>query len=202
MLLNLWARITGKDQRQPVPQQQANVLGRFEDMTVLHPYGLFTDLPNDTIAKQLGDDTLLAMVIKRPTDSARGEVVVFHPETESRIIFRNSGNVEIYTEGNGDVNVISARDVNVQSENIQLNASSNIICNAETMQFVASNSITFDTLSAAFTGSVTVQGGLNVSGVSALTSVTSNGVNVGDTHTHAGSPSAPTGPISNTGIPT
>ena len=50
-------------------------------------------------------------------------------------------------------------------------------------------------------------GGVSVSitgGGVAITggTVTHNGINIGDTHTHIGSPSAPPGPVSNTGAPT
>jgi len=43
----------------------------------------------------------------------------------------------------------------------------------------------------------------NISGNVAITgaSLTHNGINVGDTHTHAGSPTAPDGPVSPTGAP-
>lgn len=47
---------------------------------------------------------------------------------------------------------------------------------------------------------VEIQGGLNVLGPSSFTSdITSNGKNIGDTHGHEGSPTAPNGPVSDTG---
>lgn len=52
------------------------------------------------------------------------------------------------------------------------------------------------------TGNVIITGDLTVTGASTLSAtVTSNGKDISDTHTHAGSPSAPTGPQTNTGVP-
>ena len=49
---------------------------------------------------------------------------------------------------------------------------------------------------------VTVVGDLTVTGdVATVGTLTNNGVDVGGTHAHVGSPSAPTGAISNTGAP-
>ncbi len=49
---------------------------------------------------------------------------------------------------------------------------------------------------------VTVTGNMTVQGDTALAAVvTSNGVDISDTHTHAGSATAPTGAVSPTGVP-
>ena len=49
---------------------------------------------------------------------------------------------------------------------------------------------------------VTITGNLTVTGDTALAAtVTSNGKDISDTHTHVGSPSAPDGAQSNTGVP-
>lgn len=53
------------------------------------------------------------------------------------------------------------------------------------------------------TGLLTQNGAAALNGNTAVTGdLTNNGKNIGSTHTHAGSPTAPTGPISNTGQPT
>ena len=49
--------------------------------------------------------------------------------------------------------------------------------------------------------SLTITGDLTVTGSTALAAVTSNGTDIGDTHTHAGSATAPTGAVSPTGAP-
>lgn len=51
--------------------------------------------------------------------------------------------------------------------------------------------------STSITGDVTINGNVAIVGAT----VTHNGTNIGDTHTHSGSPSAPDGPVSNTGQP-
>jgi phage gp45-like len=51
-------------------------------------------------------------------------------------------------------------------------------------------------------GKLTITGDLTVTGASALGStVTSGGTDISDTHTHEGSPTAPTGAVSPTGAP-
>ncbi len=50
-------------------------------------------------------------------------------------------------------------------------------------------------------GDANISGDLAVSGNTALADVTSNGVNIGSTHTHTGSPTAPDGPVAPTGVP-
>lgn len=53
------------------------------------------------------------------------------------------------------------------------------------------------------TGNVKINGSLEVVGSTTLSAtVTSNGKDISDTHTHTGSPTAPTGAISNTGVVT
>lgn len=53
-----------------------------------------------------------------------------------------------------------------------------------------------------FSNDVLIKGELEVQGSTTLSAdVTSNGKDISDTHTHSGSPTAPTGSISNTGVP-
>ena len=62
--------------------------------------------------------------------------------------------------------------------------------------------VTVDAPEAVFTGNVQIDGNLTVTGDTTLSdTVTSNGKDISDTHSHAGSPTAPTGGISNTGVP-
>lgn len=57
-----------------------------------------------------------------------------------------------------------------------------------------------DAPEAEFTGNVKINGNLEVVGSTTLSAtVTSNGKDISDTHTHSGSPTAPTGAISDTG---
>ena len=91
----------------------------------------------------------------------------YHPPTDSFIIFRASGDLDIQagTEGGGNVN-ITAATVNITADDVD------------------------------------ISGNLTVGGDTALTAVvTSGGIDIGSTHTHAGSATAPTGPVAPTGVP-
>lgn len=71
-----------------------------------------------------------------------------------------------------------------------------------TVNLKANTKVTVDAPDSEFTGNVKVLGDLEVIGSTALSgTVTSNGKDISDTHTHTGSPTAPSGPVSNTGAP-
>ncbi len=71
-----------------------------------------------------------------------------------------------------------------------------------TLSLKAETKVTVDAPDAEFTGNVKILGNLEVIGSSTLSStVTSNGKDISDTHTHTGSPTAPAGPVSPTGVP-
>lgn len=71
-----------------------------------------------------------------------------------------------------------------------------------TISIKAETKVTVDAPDAEFTGNVKISGNLEVVGNSTLSStVTSNGKDISDTHTHDGSPTAPSGPKSPTGAP-
>lgn len=75
-----------------------------------------------------------------------------------------------------DANVTATNDVNVTATNAIVTATGKIDLTAPTINLV---------------GNVAMSGG----------TVTHNGTNIGDTHTHTGSPTAPTGAITPTGVP-
>ena len=71
-----------------------------------------------------------------------------------------------------------------------------------TISIKAETKVTVDAPDAEFTGNVKILGNLEVIGESTLSStVTSNGKDISDTHTHDGSPTAPSGPKTPTGAP-
>lgn len=71
------------------------------------------------------------------------------------------------------------------------------------MKLKADTKLTVESPDSEFTGNVKILQNLEVIGDTTLSStVTSNGKDISDTHTHSGSPTAPNGPISNTGAPT
>lgn len=102
-LSDLWGRITGKDKRLKYPDQQASMLGRVGDHTIVFPYGLYCDLPDDVLLKSIADGVAISVTVVRPDDADRGEPVFFHPVTGSRVIMRNNGDVDVLV--NGDVNI-------------------------------------------------------------------------------------------------
>lgn len=163
MLSALWARITGKDKGLRFPDQQAVALGRAGDYTVIFPYGHSCNLPDDALLLEIAPGIAIPVTVSRPTDAARGEVALFHPVTNSRMIFKNDGNIDVKAPGSV---------VNVEAETVNM------------------------------TGDLNVAGDLTVTGSTTLGStVTSNGKDISDTHTHSGSPTAPSGPVSDTGTP-
>lgn len=98
MKRSIWARITGKDKQKKFPNQQVSRLGRKENATIAHPYGLFTDLPNNVLLVDIGDNTYMPIVVDRPFDSELGEPVFFHPATGTRIIAKNDKSLDIISD--------------------------------------------------------------------------------------------------------
>lgn len=73
----------------------------------------------------------------------------------------------------------------------------NVIINCKNATVNAETKLQVNTPEAEFTGHVTVKNGLAIEGGA----VTHDDVNIGKTHSHAGSASAPSGPVSPTGNP-
>ena len=91
----LWARITGADQDKEFPIQQISMMGRIGDFIIIHPYGLYADLPDDVALQGIAKGRVIPVTTTRPSDTERGEPVLFHPKTGARIILRNSGDIEM-----------------------------------------------------------------------------------------------------------
>ncbi len=151
---------------------------------------------------------------ERKKNLETGEVAFFHPFTKSFIYFRNSGDIDIDTSQatefvvtDGDFaaaefstafNVLAAEnetgaDINITCNNLNVTAAKtvtvaateNLVATCDVASMTAITSITFDTPIATFTTNVQIDGDLTVTGSSSLSStVTSNGVNISDTHTH------------------
>ena len=171
---SLWGNITGADIKKKVPVQQANVLGRIGNYTIVFPYGLYADLPVGTYLKEIGSGAVIPVTVDRPSDTEQNEPVFFHPFTNTRIIPRNNGDLDIFCvagEEKGNVN-ISCKQANI----------------------IADESVT---ITAPLT---TVDGNFVVTGDTALGAVvTSNGVNISDTHFHDDSGTYTAGPTAVTG---
>jgi hypothetical protein len=102
---SLWARITGKDKKGQFPEQQGVSLGRVGDFTVIHPYGLYADLPDNTLLRIVAPGIAIPVTVDRPDDLKQGEPVFFHPATNARIIARNNGDLELIPGAGGKVKV-------------------------------------------------------------------------------------------------
>lgn len=129
MLSNLWGRITGKDKQLKYPDQQAAFLGRIGDYTIVFPYGLYADLPAETLLKEIAPKVAVPVTVDRPSDTEQDEPVLFHPATGTRIIMRN----------NGDVDIIAAGDVNVQAANVTMTGNLTVQGNTSLGATVTSN---------------------------------------------------------------
>lgn len=138
----LWGRITGADKGLKVPNQQVSSLGRLGDSAIASPYGLYTDLPVGTLLKEIASNVFVSVTEGRPSDTEQGEPVFFHPDTNTRIIARNNGDLDIST-------VDAGGNVNIETVNANI---------------TASTSVTVDTPNTTFTGDVQIDGALNVDG--------------------------------------
>lgn len=190
MLSAFWGRITGADKNQKYPVQQSIKLGRVGENAVIFPYCLYADLPDDTLTHDVGiEGALIPVTSDRPSDLARSEPSFFHPKTNSRIVCRNNGDLEIITDTDteGDLSVSSV-DVRVTTSGVvQIVSSGAVVVSS-------GSSVTISAPIATVAGDLTVQGDLLVGGNSALAGVTSSGKNIGSTHKHtAGTPPGNTG---------
>ena len=101
---------------------------------------------------------------------------------------KDDGSVSITLKDNGDMDIIA-------NGNLQ-----GTIGGTVTLDVTGNTSITSPVMT--LTGNVNIVGDLDVTGATTLSAdVTSNGIDISDTHTHTGSPTAPTGVISPTGVP-
>lgn len=108
------------------PVQQIEYMGKTTDCLVFFPYGQFARLPKEqflllfSIAGE--ENHRAAFGSGDPTDRPeinQGEVVYFHPESQTKLTFKNGGELEIDSKSdlnitvNGDVNITANEDVNI-----------------------------------------------------------------------------------------
>lgn len=180
MLTALWGRITGKDKRLAYPNQQASFLGRLGDYTIVYPYGLYCDLEDNRILKEIGHGVAIPMTVTRPADAARGEVALFHPPTNTRIIARNNGDLDIDTTDKGG-------NVNINTVSANVTASNSVNVDTDTVSVVAATSVTIDTPASTFMGNVQIDGNLNVTrNITSLANVIATALLEGATLTVSG----------------
>lgn len=161
--------------------QLLEYMGRKVKSATLFPYGFAANTPPNNLAISFvaqGSSDNRAHI---PLDSgvypelAEGETALYHPESGSLIVWRSGGKLEITAAG--DIDVTTSGSLNATA---------------------ASATVTAPAI--ALLGAVTITGSLTVAGASTLAAVTSNGVNIGNTHIHtqandsAGNAQAPTSP--------
>ena len=93
-----WGRVTGKDKRLQFPEQQCSVLGRLGDYTIVYPYGMYCDLPSGVLLMEISPGVVVPVTVVRPSDAEPGEPVFYHPETNTRIIAKANGDLEVRSE--------------------------------------------------------------------------------------------------------
>jgi len=199
------------------PVQQITYLGKATECEMISPYGLHANLPVGvtlltTWSVQGQEDNRVGMGYTpklRPKELPEGELVLYHPLTGSKIHYKNNGDIDIDVTGdNGDLNVTIKKDLNIT---VNGNASINVVGNAAVdidgdAAIDIDGTATVDCPTTNWTGDINLTGKLNingdleVSGSSTLSAtVTSNGKDISDTHTHVGSPTAPSGSVTPTG---
>lgn len=184
----------GGDDTTQFPVQQIKYNGKVADSEMLFPYGMHANVKADislgvtwTIEGQEDYRVTMAYTPAERPRIDEGEVVFYHPVQLTKTHYRNNGDLDITVTGdNGSLNLTIKKDLN-----ITVNGDANITV-------VGTTTVTTPTTN--WTGDINLTGDLDVSGSTTLSAtVTSNGKDISDTHTHVGSASAPSGPQVNTG---
>ena len=208
-----FAQVTGPaDNEADFPVQQMTFKGKVINVLQIFPYGVYSNISaDDSLGVMFSIDgsennraALSYTPQLRPKDLEQNEVAFYHPYTNSFIKFRNNGNLEIDTiqgEITGDI-IINCQNATVNADvDAKVNAGGVVDVTCVDSTVAASGSVTLDTPSTTITGTLQVDGAITTdASVTASGEVTGNGVAL-STHTHTGSPTAPNGPVSNTGAP-
>lgn len=164
MTFQMWGRVTGKDKRNKTPNQQAVFLGSTGDYTTLNPYGLYCDLPAQTLLIRLKNDAAMGCAQTRPADVAQGEPTFYHPPTGTRIIARNSGDLDILEgAGGGNLNIVCTT-LNATCSTADVIASGGVSVTCDTSDVTAATSAAIAAPGITLDGNVTVTGNLQVDG--------------------------------------
>lgn len=113
----------GADDTGNIPRQQLTYNGKTADSEIFFPYGMSANMASGNrtmcvlFAMEGQEDNRIAMghtPTLRPRNLAEGELVVYHPLTQTKMHFRNNGDLDITTAGaSGAVNLIAPGGVNV-----------------------------------------------------------------------------------------
>ncbi|MCH9735875.1 MAG: hypothetical protein K0U78_15205 [Actinomycetia bacterium] len=183
--------ITGENEDDTArPVQSINYFKRNTEAEIIFPYGVHANLPEGSlmvtipILDQCSNLVAIGGMPNERIQVEQGEVVFFHPVTKAKIHFKNNGDIDIDSLD---------KDLNVSINNGTISASGGVTIN-----------VTGD-------ANLTVDGELNVTapttnwdgdivqtGTLVNDQTTSNGIPL-DGHGHDGSPTAPDGPVTDTG---
>ena len=143
MLYRFWAKITGADQKKAYPQQQVEALGRRGEHAIVYPYGLYCDTPVGTTTKQLCPSSSLPMAVERPDDLNVDEPCLYHPASNTRLIMRANGDLDIITDDSedrkGSVNIHCINANVVADQNVSVEAGGTVSVNSEAAKVIATS---------------------------------------------------------------
>lgn len=174
-----------------VPITQVQSYAQADDAAVIWPYGMHGNLPiNSTTVTFLinGQSENRAIIGYRPDLRQKGlkegEMIFGNFVTKSTTFYDDEGNIVVNCENDEKVTIKGASEINIANDaNITVGGTATLTAPESVVD-----------------GNLTVTGNFEAQGSTTLSStVTSGGKDISDTHTHVGSPTAPTGPISNTG---
>jgi phage gp45-like len=113
-----------------IPEQEVQYSGKIGNSVAWFPYGFHANLPKDTrgVMLNLGSEPSNRVVLGGSPDQRilieTGEVVIYHPNSGSKIHFRANGDIDIATDTN--INV-SANDVTLEAAgNVEMGVGGNV----------------------------------------------------------------------------
>lgn len=118
-----WVRSTkAGDDTGKYPVQQFEYMGKTIDAVVIYPYGHHANMPADVLAIAgaiNGDSENRAVIGCLPPDRpqlAGGEVVLYHPDSGSKIHFKTDGSINVVGDLNVDNNLTVSGDLTVDGD--------------------------------------------------------------------------------------
>ena len=195
------------------PRQQVSYIGKAANVVPIWPYGFDASVPKDKLGIGLSlwgnSDSKVALLTAmgdgedNRIDLQEGEFALYHPPSGSKLHFKFDGSIEVKA---GVSTILISPTIGVQittPPGLPFIISGDAIITGSltvgTTLDVTEEATIGTTLGV--TGAATVGTTLGVTGATTLAAVTSSGKDIGSTHTHSGSATAPSGIVSDTGTP-
>lgn len=186
------ARLINTDDSTAYPRAQVSYNGKTSNIMRLSPYGLCSNPPNDSLVLLLnlqGQESVKVGIaddiLNRFKNLAQGEAVLYNTQTQSYVLMRANGDVQISAQGNIDADATG----NITADaggNIEATAGGNIAA-------TATGSATITAPAIVLNGNVTIAGTLAQTGGGAATfsgGLTANELTAGGVpytgHVHGG----------------